>query len=215
MRRALISLLLLAALTLAPAAGAQKKQKDPVLQAYLEQTFADLSAKLTGLADRLSVLEAEINRIKQQQAELMSEARNSQTVMKTTDTSLSSFRLSTQQEMLSLKTDLARMQRDLATLLEGLKKPEPAAPATPAVEAPKLEGYITADGDKEVTINLGSSAGVRAGMKFNVYRAADPKTQIGVIEIVEVLDSSNSKAVVLHKKADVAKFEFSDLVRLQ
>jgi hypothetical protein len=215
MRRALISLLLLAALTLAPAAGAQKKQKDPVLQAYLEQTFADLSAKLTGLADRLSVLEAEINRIKQQQAELMSEARNSQTVMKTTDTSLSSFRLSTQQEMLSLKTDLARMQRDLAALLEGLKKPEPAPPATPAAEASKLEGYITADGDKEVTINLGSSAGVRAGMKFNVYRAADPKTQIGVIEIVEVLDSSNSKAVVLHKKADVAKFEFSDLVRLQ
>jgi hypothetical protein len=215
MRRALISLLLLAALTLAPAAGAQKKQKDPVLQAYLEQTFADLSAKLTGLADRLSVLETEINRIKQQQAELMTEARNSQTVMKTTDTSLSSFRLSTQQEMLSLKTDLARMQRDLAALLEGLKKPEPAAPATPAAEAPKLEGYITADGDKEVTINLGSSAGVRAGMKFNVYRAADPKIQIGVIEIVEVLDSSNSKAVVLHKKADVAKFEFSDLVRLQ
>jgi hypothetical protein len=213
MRRILI-LMLLATLLLAPASSAQKKQKDPVLQAYLEQTFADLNAKLTGLADRLSVLENELTKLKQLQAELMSESRNAQTIMKTTDTSLSSFRLSTQQEMLSLKTDLARLQRDLATLTETLKKPEPV-PAAPAAEAPKLEGYITADGDKEVTINLGSMAGVKPGMKFNVFRATDPKTQIGVIEVVEVLDSSNSKAVVLHKKADIAKFEFSDLVRVQ
>jgi hypothetical protein len=99
-------------------------------------------------------------------------------------------------------------------LLETVKKPELPA-AAPAAEAPKIEGYITADGEKEVTINLGSSAGVKPGMKLNVYRAADPKTQIGVIEIVGVLDSSNSRATVLHKKADVAKFEFSDIVRTQ
>lgn len=210
MRRTVICILAIGILAGAPGAAAQKKQKDPVLQSYLEQTFADLNTKLSGLADRLSVLEGELNKLKQQQAEILTEARNANSSAKTTDNTLTSFRANVQQDLLNLRADLARLQRDLTTMAESLRKPEPV----PSAETPK-EGYITADGDKEVTINLGLSAGVKVGMKFNVFRAADLKTQIGVIEVVEVLDASNSRAKVVHKKADVAKFEFSDVVKPQ
>jgi ABC-type transporter Mla subunit MlaD len=212
MRRTAICILAILFLLLTPSAHAQKKQKDPVLQAYLEQSFADLSSKLSGLADRLSVLEGELAKLKQQQAEIMTEARSAGSSAKTTDSTLSSFRGNVQQDLLSLRTDLARLQRDMTTLMESLRKPEPApAPGADVVR----EGYITADGEKEVTINLGLNAGLKAGMRFNVFRASDLKTQIGVIEIVEVLDASNSRAKVVHKKADVAKFEFSDVVKPQ
>jgi hypothetical protein len=210
MRHRACVILILAALVLAPAASAQKKQKDPVLQAYLEQTFADLSAKLLKLSDRLTAIEEEIGRIKQQQAAAAEEARSTQTILRNTDSSLSSFRMTTQQEIIAIKQDLAKIRQDVAQVLEA---PKTAAPAPGAGEtSTKIEGYITAVTGSEVTINLGSSTGMRVGTKLTVFRATDPKTQIGLIEVVEVLDANNSRAKIVFTKPD-AKFDFSDIVR--
>lgn len=208
MRLRLFLLVPLVSLLLAPAAFAQKKPKDPVLQAYLEETFADLSSKLLKLADRLSVIEEELAKIKQQQSQAAEELRTSQTLLKTNDAALSSFRLSTQQDLLSLKQDLGRIQQELAALLERVQKPEPAPPA----EGPRIEGYITAVLNNDVTINLGSAVGMKVGSRLAVFRATDPKLQIGVIEVTEVLDANNSRAKVVFNKPGI-KFEFSDIVR--
>ena len=209
MRLRAILVLVCLALLLAPAASAQKKQKDPVLQAYLEETFSDLRAKLASLSDRLTVMEEDLARLKQQQTAAAEETRSSQTMLKTFDASLSSFRLSSQQDIISIKQELAAIRKDLGSVVEASKKPE-AQPAAP--DAPKVEGYITAVTNNEVTINLGSGAGMKVGAKLTVFRASDAKMQIGLIEIVEVLDANNSRAKIVFNKPD-AKFEFSDIVR--
>jgi len=49
-------------------------------------------------------------------------------------------------------------------------------------------------------------------MKFGVYRAAEPQTRIGTIEITEVVDANNSKAKVVASNPNT-KFQFSDIVR--
>jgi hypothetical protein len=209
MRRHHIVLLLVVALCLPSVAGAQKKQKDPVLQSYLEEQFAGITKKLDEISERLATLEVETGKLKQQQADAATELRNAQNLVRSTDSSLASYRVTNQQDIVALKTDVAKIRQDVTTLLEGAKKAE-AAPA-----APKTEGYITdppAEGKDTCTINKGSAAGIKVGMRFSVFKAADPNSQVGLLEITEVLDANNSRAKILHSKPGI-KLEFSDVVR--
>ena len=114
-------------------AAAQKKQKDPVLNQYLIEEFAQLNAKLDRLGERLVALEAELARIKQMESELMTEVRSTQTTVKTMDTALSTFRLSSQQDLFSLKTDLTQVRQDISRLTDLVLKslPPPAGSACP------------------------------------------------------------------------------------
>lgn len=216
MRRiAILALLTLAVAVFAPPAHAQKKQKDQVLEQYLIAEFAKLNAKLDGLSARVAAAEAEIAKVKQGQTEMLNEVRNNQTVVKTTDTSLSTFRLSTQQDLFSLKTDLTQIRQDLARLNETVKgAAQPAAaPAAAAGEAPAVEGYVTTSPqNNEVNVSLGSAAGVRIGTEFSVYKANDPKTEVGILEVIQVLDGNNARAKIVYLKPAV-KLDFSDIVR--
>lgn len=203
------------ALGLAPSAAAQKKQKDPILEQFLVAEFAKLNTAISQLNDRLTALEAEMGKARQQQTDLGNEQRNTQNSLKSTDTSLSSFRLSTQQDLLGLKTDLTQLRQDVTRLMDltqrSLAASAASAPATPQSPAAP-EGYISAVGEKDVTINLGSNHGIKVGMRFDVFRAADPKTKIGQIEVAEVIDANNSRATIVFVKPNTT-FEFSDIVR--
>jgi cell division protein FtsB len=214
MRRLHVVLLLVVALCLPSAAGAQKKPKDPVLQSYLEEQFAGLNKKLDELSAKLAALDAEIAKLKQQQTDAAGEFRNAQNAARNTDSSLTSFRLSNQQDIITLKTDVAKILQNVTTLLEGAKKAEAAAAAP---EAPKIEGYITdppTEGKDVCTINKGAAAGVKVGMRLLVFKAGDPHSQVGLLEITEVLDANNSRAKIIHSKPGI-KLEFSDIVRAE
>lgn len=200
---------------LAQPVHAQKKQKDQVLEQFLIAEFAKLNAKLDSMADRLAAAEAEISRLKQAQAESTNEIRSTQTVVKTTDTSLSTFRLSTQQDLFSLKTDLTQLRQDLARLGEAVKgaTQPPPAPAPTTTEAASVEGYVTTNPENnEVNVSLGSASGVRIGTEFRVFKANDPKTEVGILEVIQVLDGNNSRAKIVYLRPAV-KLEFSDIVR--
>ena len=211
MRRLHIALLLAIAVCVPQATQAQKKPKDPILQAYLEEQFAEMNKKLDDLTAKIADLNAEIAKLKQQQTDTATELRSAQNVMRNTDSSLTSFRLSNQQDVIALKTDVAKIMQSVSTLLEGAKKAEAAV----AAEGQKMEGYITVPPDegKDIcTINKGSAVGVKVGMRFSVFKVNDPANQVGLLEITEVLDANNSRAKVLHNKSGV-KLEFSDIVR--
>jgi chromosome segregation ATPase len=211
--RSAVILLTLFVLAVAAPAAAQKKQKDLVLHQYLIQEFAQMNAKLDRLNERVTALEAELARVKQSGTELMTEVRSTQTTVKTMDTSLSTFRLSSQQDLFSLKTDLTQVRQDLGRMMDLLMKTAQPAPAPPPPDQP-VEGYITAvDTDGQiVTINLGSSAGVRLGSEFDVYKSNDLKRKIGIIEVTEILDANNSRAKIVYVQPSF-RFEFSDVVR--
>ena len=214
MRRLHVAVLLAIALCLPLMASAQKKPKDPVLQSYLEGQFAELTKKLEEISERVATLEVEMGRLKQLQADSAGELRNAQNAARNTDSSLTSFRLSNQQDIITLKTDVAKILLNVTALMEGVKKAEAAA-AVP--EAPKIEGYITdppTEGKDVCTINKGSAAGVKVGMRLLVFKASDPNSQVGLLEITEVLDANNSRAKILHSKPGI-KLEFSDIVRAE
>jgi hypothetical protein len=173
--------------------------------------FGELNRTLGEISDKLAALDAEITKLKQQQADTASELRNAQNVARNTDSSLTSFRLSNQQDIINLKTDVAKILQNVTALVEGAKKAEtPVAP-----EAPKIEGYITdppAEGKDICSIGMGSAAGVKVGMRFGIFKLHEPNTQVGLLEITEVLDANNSRGKILHSTPGV-KLEFSDIVR--
>ena len=216
-RSAIVVAILLVALGGASPSEAQRKQKDPVLHQYLVDEFAQLNAKLERLAERLAAAEAELGRVRQSQADLLAEVRGTQTTVKTVDAGLSTFRLSTQQDLLSLKTDLTQLRQDVIRLSDAVKGvTTPAAPpaAPPAAEPAAVDGYITAvsQDEKEVNISLGGGAGLKVGTELGVFKSGDPKTRVGIVEVIEVIDANNSRAKVVYVQPSV-KLEFSDIVR--
>ena len=215
--------LMISALVLGVVPGAaaqqQKKFKDEGLQQYLIPEITAIQAKLDKLTEKLAALEAEIGKIKEQQGMLAEDHRHTQDLMKATDTSVTSLRVSNQQDLLGVKTDLVQIRRDIGEIADQMRRsagpvPSPAAANNPPppTPGPTADGYITQVSDSEVTINLGSAAGLRVGMRFSVYHGADSQTRIGIIEVTDVIDANNSRARIVDTKAD-AKFQFSDVVR--
>ncbi len=193
--------------------AATQRWKDPVMQQYLLAEFAAIEEKLDKLNARLDATDAQIAKLKDQQQALAADFKSNQELTKATDTSVTSLRASNQEDLLSLKTDVGRIRRDLSDLADQLKK-SAAPPPAPAAPQPAIEGYITQASatSSTVTINLGSAAGVEVGMRFGVYRAAEPQTRIGTVEITEVLDANNSRAKIVASNPNT-KFQFSDIVR--
>jgi hypothetical protein len=213
MRRTwLVTLVLLTTGLLAAPAAAQPKPKDPVLLSEVRLEFGKVADALNQILTRLSALEAEVGRLKQ----LETEIRNIQNAVRASDQKLADFSTGATRDLIDLKRDMTQLRSDVVSLgsemRRGLSAQAPLPQPSATTQAPLPEGYITEVSENEVTINLGSAAGVREGMRFAVFRASDPKTEIGRITIKTVLDGNNSKCEIAFKRPDV-KFEFSDIVK--
>ena len=198
-----------------PASAAQqpvRKFKDEGLQQYLVPEITSIEDKLDKLTERIAALQTEVNKVKEQQQSLATDFRASQELMKATDTSVTSLRASNQEDLLGLKSDVARIRRDVTDLTDQMRKMVAPPPAAAASAQPSLEGYITQASASSVTINVGSAAGVRPGMRFGVYRASDPQVRIGTVEVIEVVDANNSRAKIIASNPNTT-FAFSDIVR--
>lgn len=188
------------------------KFKDAGLQQYLVTELSSIQDKLDKLAARLDGVESQVAKLREQQQTLSAELRTNQELSKATDTSVASLRASNQEDLLSLKTDIAKIRRDLTDMSDEMRKTA-APPATaPPAQQPKLEGYITQATPTVISINLGSAAGVEVGMRYGVYRAAEPDVRIGTLEITEVVDANNARAKIVASNPNT-KFQFSDIVR--
>jgi len=192
------------------------KFKDAALQQYLVTELSTIEEKLDKLAARMESMEAQMAKLRDQQQTLAADVRTNQELSRTTDTSVTSLRASNQEDLLNLKADVARIRRDITDISDDMRKSAAAAPAVPGASAtpaqPKIEGYITQASATGITINLGTAAGVETGMRFGVYRAAEPDTRIGTIEVTEVIDTNNSRAKVVASNPNT-KLQFSDIVR--
>lgn len=199
-------------LSLSIPAGAQQKPKDPAMYSEMQGQFARISDALNKIMERLNGIETEVARLKQ----LENELRNVQAAQRGTDQKVSELSTSATRDLIDLKRDMTQLRSDVVSMgsemRRGLTSQAPAqAPAV--ASAPLPEGYITEVSESEVTINLGSAAGLREGMRFAVFKAGDAgKTQVGTISIKQILDANASKAEITFKRPDV-KFEFSDGVR--
>ena len=140
---------------------------------------------------------------------------------------LSSLRIGNEENFSKLKTAIADLRAQTDNAVSKMTG-QPAAPPgdsgggrarwrvrpLPRRHARPSQGYVTAVEGTNVMIDMGSAQGIQQGSRLAVYKATDPNTRVGVIEVTQVVDTGNSRARIVTMNSGV-KPEFSDVVRVE
>jgi regulator of replication initiation timing len=218
-RRITFGILLLLFLT--PSAWPKWKEDE---QKYLDDQFKSVLDQMQALGNQVAALNAQLAELKQSQAQLQAVTIRQQRALQDLDQMLSSLRIGNEENFEKLKTALTEMRAETENAvkkLTGQAAQQPAAPAEVVVARPAgvpvrqaPQGYITAVDGGNVMIDMGSAQGIQQGARLAVYKANDPNTRVGVIEVIQVVDAGNARARVVTMNAG-AKPEFSDVVRVE
>lgn len=196
-------------------------------QKYLDSQFQAIQEQVQALKTQMETLNATIAELRQNQAQLQAAMVRQIRVLQDTEQLISSMRTGGDENFSTLKLAVSQLraetQKSFGTLLgqpvqtfpgstEAAVMPRGigAAPATPQA----TQGYITVVDGNSVTVDLGSARGIRSGSRLVIYKAGDPNTRVGVLEVTQVLDADNSKGRIVTMNAGVRP-EFSDIVRLE
>jgi hypothetical protein len=196
-------------------------------RAYLVDQFRALQDQLQALKAQLDTLSGQVAELKQNQQQLQTVVVRQQRMLQDMDQLVSSLRLGQEENFSGVKTTLNEMRaehkKEFASLTGksetgggtvGTGQGPGGSGVTPPPARP-VQGYITVvDKDNTVTVDLGSGQGIQVGSRLAVYRANDPSTRVGVLEVVQVVDAGNSRARIVTMNAGVQP-EFSDFVRLE
>ena len=217
-----ITFVILLLLFLTPSAWPKWKEDE---QEYLDDQFKSVLDQIQALGNQVAALNAQLAELKQNQAQLQAVTIRQQRALQDLDQMLSSLRIGNEENFAKLKTALTELRAETENAvkkLTGQPAQQPAAPveatlvthpgAVPARQAP--QGYITAVDGGNVMIDMGSAQGVQQGSRLAVYKATDPNTRVGVIEVTQVVDAGNARARVVTMNAG-ARPEFSDVVRVE
>lgn len=197
----------------------------PEEQAYLDNQFQNLQVQIQALKKQSDALAAQVDELRQNQAAIQTVLIHQQRAFEDLEQLITSLRLGDEEHFSNLKTAVSQLrdEQEKAFNTLGGHTVQGAAggaaqtdatmiPAPPA--KPFIRGYvIQAQGDV-LTIDLGSLQGLHPGSRLFLYKSSDPNTQVGEIEVTEVVDSSNSHARVVNIQPKV-KPEFTDIVRLE
>ncbi len=224
-RRAAVAIFFI--LVFSAAAAAKWDAKD---RQYLEDEFRALREQIQTMKTQADSLNTQLTELRQAQTQVQAVLIRQQRTLQELDQMVSSLRLSQEENLTNLKTAIAQLQTDqekaFAALSGGgsensgggsVNTAGSAAPATPAVgsAAPApTQGYVTVVEGVNVTVDLGTAQGIQQGSHLALYKAADPGTQVGVLEVIQVLDAGNSRARILTMNTGVRP-EFSDIVRTE
>ncbi|MGA2983784.1 MAG: hypothetical protein ABSG32_08210 [Terriglobia bacterium] len=220
-RRIILAVLLFLSLT--PSAWPKFKEDE---QKYLDDQFKAVLDQAQALGNQVAALNAQMAELKQNQAQLQAVIIRQQHQLQDLDEMLSSLRIGNEENFSKLKTAIADLRGQTDNALSKLSG-QPAAPsgtpaeastlarpATPAPSRPASQGYVTAVEDSNVMIDMGSAQGIQQGSRLAVYKATDPNTRVGVIEVTQVIDTGTARARIVTMNSGV-KPEFSDVVRVE
>jgi len=198
----------------------------PEEQQYLDEQFRATQDQVQALKTQITALTAQLNELRQNQTQLQAVIIRQQRLLQEMGQMLSAVRLSEEEGFAGLKTALNRLetqqQKGFSTLTgQGVQAPgagsETAAaarpvPGTPAAP-PVVQGYVVDVKGDDVTVDIGTEKGMNVGTRLAVYKASDPNTRVGVLEIVQpAVGSSRARAVTLNP---AIQLEFSDIVRVE
>jgi hypothetical protein len=189
---------------------------------YLDQQFKSVLDQMQALGNQITALNAQLAELKQNQTQLQTAIIRQQHQLQDLDDMLSSLRLGDEENFSKLKAEITELRSakdngvNKMTAQPGAHA-EVSEAARPAASAPApqvFQGYVTAVEGSSVMIDLGSGQGIHQGSRLGVYKAADPNTRVGVVEVTQVIDSGNSRARVVTIDSGI-HLEFSDVVRLE
>jgi hypothetical protein len=193
-------------------------------QKYLDDQFKAILDQMQAMGNQVAALNGQLTEIKQTQALLQNAFLRQQHQLQDLDDMLSSLRVGNEENFSKIRTAVADLRAETDSAVNKLtgQAAAPAAvpavaavtpPAAPAPARPPTQGYVTSYDGSSVTIDMGSAQGIQQGAKLAFYKASDPNTRVGVIEVTQVVDAGNSRAMVVTINPGV-KPEFSDIVRV-
>jgi uncharacterized protein YoxC len=191
-------------------------------QKYLNDQFKAIQDQVQALTTQLQTLNAQLQELRQNQALFKAVIDNQQRSLKELGEIVRSMQLGSEENFSNLKTAVNQLRNEtqagLKTLGGGPGPGPGTAPSEPtrtAGSTPVLQCNVVGLDGNNVTLDMGSSSpGIHQGSRLKLYKASDPSTQVGVIEITQVIDAGNSRAqiVTLNPGVQVA---WGDVARLE
>jgi uncharacterized phage infection (PIP) family protein YhgE len=194
-------------------------------QQYLNDQFKAIQDQVQALTTLLQTLNAQLQVLRQNQAQFQAAIDHQQQALQNLDQLVTSMHLGDEENFSSLKTAITQLRKDTKAAIASLTGVQPGSVATettkPGPENPPrvLQGYVTdVKGDKvgdNVTLDVGSSSQrIHQGSRLMLYKASDLNTQVGLVEIVQVIDAGSSLAQIVTLNPGV-RLEWGDVVRLE
>jgi TolA-binding protein len=187
-------------------------------QQFLSDQFKAIQDQVQALTTQLQTLNAQLQVLRQNQAQFQAVIDHQQQSLQNLDRMVTSMHLGNEENFSSLKTAITQLRKDtLAGFKQcGMGGGGGPGPGPEPTKLPVAQGYVTAvEGnnlqDFRVTLDMGSSQGLHQGSRLALYKASDPNTRVGVIEVIQV-DAGTSRAQIVEVNPGV-KPEFSDVVR--
>jgi uncharacterized phage infection (PIP) family protein YhgE len=222
MRRMMLALFFI----LLVAASAWPKFKEDEQQ-YLNDQFKAIQDQFNALNTQLKTLKDQLQELQQNQAQFQAVILRQQRSLQDLDQMVTQMRLGGEENFSTLKTAITQLRKDtlagfkqcgmgVGTTLPGTAPPTNPGPANPSQP---VHGYVTdvkgSDVGSDVMLDVGSSSqGIHQGSRLAVYKASDPNTQVGLVEIIQVIDAGSSRAQIVTLNAGV-KLAWGDVAILQ
>ena len=192
-------------------------------QKYLDDQFRATQDQVQALKTQIAALNAQLNELRQNQTQLQAVIIRQQRALQEMGQMLSAVRLSEEEGFAGLKTALKSLDTQVQKgFSEVTGKRDPGlGPGTETIRVdppiprppPPLQGYVVDVKGNDITVDIGTEKGLNVGSRLAVYKASDPNTRVGVLEIVQpAAGSSRTRVVTLNPGTPL---EFSDIVRLE
>ena len=213
MRRMVLALFLV--LLVATSAWPKFKEDE---QQYLSDQFKQILDQVQALTTQVQTLNAQLQVLQQNQAQFQALIVRQQRSLQDLDQMVTSMRLGSEENFSNLRTAISQLKSETQAGLKQLggvpSTVSPVSPATSPTSQPQVvQGYVTAVEGNSVVLDVGSSSpGIHQGSRLVLYKASDPNTRVGVIEIIQVIDAGTSRAQIVTLNTGVRP-EFSDVVR--
>lgn len=212
-----VSFALLLGLLCATSAWSKWKPEE---QEYLDNQFRTVQEQIQALKKQNDALAAQLAEMRQDQAEFQAAMLRQQRKLEDLEQLVSSLRIGNEENFSNVKAAILKLHDEQEKSFNDLigkstQTTTAAAPATSAPAAPPqptVKGYVMTIKGDALTLDLGSSQGMHAGSKLQLFKATDLNTSVGEIQVTEVTDANASHARVLSLNPGV-KVEFSDIVR--
>lgn len=193
----------------------------PDEQQYFDNQFHSVLEQIQALSKLEQALSTRLAEVDKNQTQLQEVLVRQQRSLQDLEQLVSSTRLSSEENLSALKAALNQLRTDTQRSLTalGVRPTETTAIGVTTTggtttSPPGIQAYITIVEGNEVVIDQGSAKGIHVGSRLSLYKAADPNTRAGQVEVTQVVDAGNSRAKVVSTNAGVRP-EFGDIVRLE
>jgi TolA-binding protein len=191
-------------------------------QTYFDNQFRGMLEQVQALSKQVQALNTQLAELHQNQTQLQETLVRQQRTLDDLEQLVSHLRVSSQEDLTTLKTTLNQMRTETQRSLNALAgRPTEttaivASPATGPLltTSQTVQAYVTSVEGNEVIIDQGSAKGLQVGSRLGLYKASDPRTRVALLEVTQIVDAQNSHAKIITANAGVRP-EFGDIVRLE